>query len=181
MTAQRGPASSVRRDVVPDQHTDALPRNRAMLSSQSAPEMIAAQESPGPPACLHRLVSQVAEQRQGQGPKVPKGLDRHWHEGQGGGHLPIRAPLGGVPGNGRKPGVRAAPPAKGAAAGWMTETSPNTSRRGNTSMTSPRAPGPRGGGTPRGAGEQKGTPGPREKAGLSGSAGAAAGASAGAS
>jgi hypothetical protein len=57
------------------------------------------------PACLHRLVSQVAEQRQGRDPKAPEGLDRHWHEGQEGGHLPIRALLGGVPGSGRKPGV----------------------------------------------------------------------------
>jgi hypothetical protein len=36
------------------------------------------------------------------------------------------------------PGVRAAPPAEEAAAGWMTETTPTTSRCRNTNMTSPR-------------------------------------------
>jgi hypothetical protein len=35
----------------PDRHRDALPRQRATLSSQSAPEMKAARERPGPPAC----------------------------------------------------------------------------------------------------------------------------------
>jgi hypothetical protein len=44
------------------------------------------------------------------------------------------------------PGVRAAPPTKDAPAGWMTETSPTTSRRGKTNMVSSRAPGPRRGG-----------------------------------
>jgi hypothetical protein len=34
-----------------DQHRDVLPRQRATLSSQSAPEMEAAQERPAPPAC----------------------------------------------------------------------------------------------------------------------------------
>jgi hypothetical protein len=53
------------------------------------------------PASLHRLVSQVPAQC--HGPKAPKGLDRHRHEVQGGGHLPIHAPPGGVPGSGRKP------------------------------------------------------------------------------
>jgi hypothetical protein len=38
------------------------------------------------PASLHGLVGQVPEQRQGRGPKAPEGLDRHRHEGQGGGH-----------------------------------------------------------------------------------------------
>jgi hypothetical protein len=42
---------------------------------------------------LHSLVGQVPEQRQGRDPKAPEGLDRHRHEGQGGGHPPIRAPL----------------------------------------------------------------------------------------
>jgi hypothetical protein len=40
---------------------------------------------------------------QGRSPKAPEGLDRHRHEGQGGGYLPIRTPLGGVPGSGRIP------------------------------------------------------------------------------
>jgi hypothetical protein len=61
--------------------------------------MKAARERPG----LHGLVGQVPEQRQGRGPKAPEGLNRHRHEGQGGGQLPIRM-LGGVPGSGRKPG-----------------------------------------------------------------------------
>jgi hypothetical protein len=56
------------------------------------------------PASLHSLVSQVPEQRQGRGLKAPEGLDRHRHEGQGGGHLTIRMPLGGAPSSGRKPG-----------------------------------------------------------------------------
>jgi hypothetical protein len=42
--------------------------------------MKAVRERPG-------LVGQVPEQRQGRGPKAPEGLDRHRHEGQGGGHL----------------------------------------------------------------------------------------------
>jgi hypothetical protein len=79
------------------------------------------------------------------------------------------------------PGVRAAPPAKDAAVGWMTETSPTTSRCGNTNMTSPRAPGTREGGTPRGSGERTGATRQGEGARSSGSARAAAGASAGAS
>jgi hypothetical protein len=45
------------------------------------------------PARLHCLVGQVPEQRQGRGPKAPEGLNRDRHEGQGGGHLPIRTPL----------------------------------------------------------------------------------------
>jgi hypothetical protein len=56
-----------------------------------------------------RLVGQVPEQRQGQGAKALEGLDRHRHEGQGGRHLPMSTPLGGVPGGGRKPrGTRSA-------------------------------------------------------------------------
>jgi hypothetical protein len=35
----------------PDRHSDALPLHRATLSSRSAPEMKAARERPGPPAC----------------------------------------------------------------------------------------------------------------------------------
>jgi hypothetical protein len=54
---------------------------------------------------------------------------------------------GGVPGNGRKPGDTDT---------RMTETSPTTSRRGNTNMTYLRAPGPRGGETPRGSGSGRG-------------------------
>jgi hypothetical protein len=46
------------------------------------------QDESGPgearPASLHRLGSQAAKQRQGRGSKAPEGLDRHWHEGQGG-------------------------------------------------------------------------------------------------
>jgi hypothetical protein len=68
-------------------------------------------------ASLHGLVGQVPEQRQGRGPKAPTGLDRHRHEGQGGGHLPIRSPLGGVPGSGtppsRKHGGKRSAPSKG--------------------------------------------------------------------
>jgi hypothetical protein len=72
--------------------------------------MKAARERPGPTS-LHWLVSQVPDQR--QGPKAPKGLDRHRHEGQGGGHLPMRAPLSGVPGSGRKPRDARSTPSKG--------------------------------------------------------------------
>jgi hypothetical protein len=64
-------------------------------------------------ARLHRLVSQVAEQCQARDPKAPEGLDQHWYEGQGGGHLPIRKPLGGVPGSGRKPGGACSTPSEG--------------------------------------------------------------------
>jgi hypothetical protein len=75
----------------PDRHRDALPRHRATLKLPERPR-----DESGPrearTTCLHRLVSQVAEQRQGRGPKAPNGLDRHRHEGQGGGYLPIRAP-----------------------------------------------------------------------------------------
>jgi hypothetical protein len=64
-------------------------------------------------ASLHSLVSQAPVQRQGWGPKAPEGLDRHEHEGQGGGYLPMRAPLGGVPGSSRKPGGARSVPSKG--------------------------------------------------------------------
>jgi hypothetical protein len=38
------------------------------------------------PVSLDHLVSQVVEECQGRGPKAPEGLDRHRHEGRGGGH-----------------------------------------------------------------------------------------------
>jgi hypothetical protein len=65
------------------------------------------------PASLHRPFSQVTEQRQGRGRKAPEGLDRHRHEGQGGGHLLIHALLGGIPSSGRKPGGARNAPSKG--------------------------------------------------------------------
>jgi hypothetical protein len=43
----------------------------------------------------------------------PEGLNRHRHEGQGGGHLPIHVPLGRFPGSGRKPGGARSAPNKG--------------------------------------------------------------------
>jgi hypothetical protein len=45
----------------PDRHRDALPRQRATLSSRSAPEMNAARERSGPPACTaHVYIVQCA-------------------------------------------------------------------------------------------------------------------------
>jgi hypothetical protein len=185
----RGPGTGIWPEArvetyAPDRHRDALPRQRATLSSLSAPQMKTARKRCRP-ASLHRLVSQVPEQCQGRGPKAPDGLDQHRREGQGGGHLPIRAPLGGVPSSDRKPGAALSAPSKGRSPRvmetWAMETSPTTSWRGITNMKSSLTPGPRGGRTPRGSGERKRAPGPREEVGSPSSARAAAEASAGAS
>jgi hypothetical protein len=153
-TTHRSLAGGTRRDVRarPTQGRVAPAKGNAKLPKRP-------QDEGGPrearPASLHGLVGQVPEQRQGWGPKAPEGLDRHRHEGQGGGHRRTRR-LEASRAAAANPGARAAPTAKEAAAGWMTETSPNTSRRGNTNMTSPRAPGPRGRGTPRGSRKREG-------------------------
>jgi hypothetical protein len=73
--------------------------------------MKAARERPGPPACTAWSAKSPSSVRAGA-PRRSKdstntGTVTHpstQHEGQGRGHLPIRAPLGGVPGGGRKPG-----------------------------------------------------------------------------
>jgi hypothetical protein len=115
-TAHRGPASGTRRDARarPTQGRVAPAKGNAKLLERPRDEG-------GPrearPASLLRLVGQVPEQRQGRGPKAPEGLDRHRREGQSGGHLPIRTPLGGVRAAAANPGVGAAPPAKEAAVG----------------------------------------------------------------
>jgi hypothetical protein len=91
--ALRGPASGPRSDVRPrpTQGRVAPAQGNAKL-----PERLRDESGPTEtrPACLTCLVNpRVPEQRQGRGLKVPEGLDRHWHEGQGGKHLPIRTPL----------------------------------------------------------------------------------------
>jgi hypothetical protein len=89
-TAPRGPASGSRCDVLArlTQGRVAPAKGNAKLPERPRDESVPREARP---ASLHRLVSQVAEQR--QGPKASEGLDRHWHEGQGGGHLRIRASL----------------------------------------------------------------------------------------
>jgi hypothetical protein len=47
----------------PDRHRDALPQQRATLSSQSAPEMQAAPERPGPPAYTAWLTKSLSSVR----------------------------------------------------------------------------------------------------------------------
>jgi hypothetical protein len=80
-----GPASDTRRDIRarPTQGRVAPAKGNARLPERPRDEG-------GPrearPASLHHLVSQVPKQHQGRGPKAPEGLDRHRHEGQGGGH-----------------------------------------------------------------------------------------------
>jgi hypothetical protein len=93
----------------------------------------------------------------------------------------MSAPLGGVLGSGRKPGGARCAPSKRCSRQLDDRNVTHHERRGNTNMTSPGAPGLRGGGTPRGSGERKEAPRPGKGAGSSGSAGAAAGASARAS
>jgi hypothetical protein len=116
----------------PDQPRDALPRHKATLSSQSAPEMKAARERPGPPACTAwsaKSPSRRPKDSTDIGTKCRaedtlrhgRRLEASW----------VAA---------ADPGVHAAPPAEVDAAGWMTETSPTTNLRGRTNMMSHRAP-----------------------------------------
>jgi hypothetical protein len=90
-TAHQGPSRGSRRDVLarPTQGRIAPAKGNAELPERPRYE---GDPREARPASLHRLVIQVPEQRQGRGPKAPEGLERHQHEGQGGGHLPIRAP-----------------------------------------------------------------------------------------
>jgi hypothetical protein len=106
-----GPASGTRRDVRarPTQGRVAPAKGNAKLPERPRDEG-------GPrearPASLHCPVGQVPELRQGWGLEAPEGLDRNRHAGQGGGHQPIRTPLGGVPGSGREPGGTRSAPSK---------------------------------------------------------------------
>jgi hypothetical protein len=116
-TANRGPARGSCRDV------RARPTQARVDPAKGKAELPEHPRDVGGlrearPVSLNRLASQVPENRQGEGPKTPEGADRHGHKGQGGGHLPIRAPLGGVNQSraaAANPGVRAVPPAKDAA------------------------------------------------------------------
>jgi hypothetical protein len=87
-TAHRSPAGGTRRDV-----RARLTQGRVAPEKGNAKLPKRPRDEGGPrearPTSLHGLVGQVPEQRQGRGPKGPEGLDRHRHEGQGGGHLPI--------------------------------------------------------------------------------------------
>jgi hypothetical protein len=117
--AHQGLASGSRRDVRPRPTQGRGPPAQGNAKLPERPR-----DESGPretrPACLNSAVSQVAVQCQGRGPKAPKRLDRHQHEGQGGGHLPIRAPLGGVPGSGRKLGGARSTPSKGCSC-WVDD------------------------------------------------------------
>jgi hypothetical protein len=89
--AYQGPASGLRRDVRPrrTQGRVAPAQGNAKLPGRPRDESGLREARP---ACLNGLVSQVAEQRQGRGPKAPEGPNRHQQEVQGGRHLPIHAP-----------------------------------------------------------------------------------------
>jgi hypothetical protein len=111
-TAHRGLASGTRRNV------RARPTQGRVAPAEGNAELAGRPQDEGGlreagPAGLHSLVGQVPKQRQGRDPKGPEGLNRHRHEGRSGGHLPIRAPLGSVPGSGRKPGGACSTHSKG--------------------------------------------------------------------
>jgi hypothetical protein len=144
-TAHRGPASGSHR-ARPTQERVAPCRSSAKL-----PELPRDESGPreAKPASLHRLVSQVAEQR--RAPRRPKDSN---NIGRAEDTCRYAHRLEAYRAAATNRGVRAAPPAKDAAARWMTETSPTMSQRGNIDITSPRASCRRGGGTPRGSGEQ---------------------------
>jgi hypothetical protein len=90
-TAHWSPASGTRRDVRarPTQGRVAPAKGTAKLPERPRDEG-------GPrearPASLHGLVAKSPSSVRA-GLKAPEGLDWHRHEGQGGGHLPIRTPL----------------------------------------------------------------------------------------
>jgi hypothetical protein len=117
--------------------------------------MKAALERPGPPACTAWSAKSPSSVRAGT-PRCPKDLTDIGMKGRAEDTCRNARRLEASRAAAAKPGMREAPPAKDAAAGWMTETSPTTSRRGNMNMTSPRAPDPREGRTPRGSGSGRG-------------------------
>jgi hypothetical protein len=153
-TAHRGLASGTRRNV------RARPTQGRVAPAEGNAELAERPQDEGGlrearPAGLHCLVGQVPKQRQGRDPKGP-GPDSTDIGTKGGAKDTCRYARRSEASRAAaaNPGVRAAPTAKDAAAGWMTETSPTTSWRGNTNMTFPWAPGPRGGWTPKGSGER---------------------------
>jgi hypothetical protein len=145
-SAYRSPASGTRCDVRarPTQGRVAPAKGNAKLPERT-------REEGGPrharPGSLHSLVGQVPEQRQGRSLKAPEGLDRLRQEGQGRGHLPIRMPLGGVPGSGRKPGGTRSAHSKGGSRRVDDGNGTHHKPAREYEHDFPRAPGPRGGGT----------------------------------
>jgi hypothetical protein len=148
----------------PDRQRNALTRQRSTLSPRSAPEMKAARERPGLPACTAWSAKSPSSVRAGV-PRRPKDSTDIGTKGRAEDTCRYARRLEASRAAAASPGAHAAPPAKEAAAGWMTETSPTTSWRENT----PRREVFLRGGTPRGPGEREGTPGPGEEAGSAGS------------
>jgi hypothetical protein len=179
-TAHRGPASNMRRDVRarPTQGRVAPAHGNAKLPERPRDEGGPRETRPASLLPVAWSAKSPSSVRAGA-PRCPKDSTDIGTKGRAEDTCRYARRLEASQAASANPGVRAAPTAKEAAAWWMTETSPTTSQRGNTNMTSPRAPGPRGGGTPRGSGDW--APGPGEGAESAGSVKAAAGASAGAS
>jgi hypothetical protein len=110
--------------------------------------MKAARERPGPPACTAWSAKSPSSVRAGA-PRRPKDSTDIGTKGRAEDTCRYARCLEASRAAAANPGVRAVPPAKEAAAGWMTETSPTKLAREHEHDI-PRAPGPRGGGTPRG-------------------------------
>jgi hypothetical protein len=106
----------------PSRHRDALHRQMAALNPRSALRGRPRDED-GPRearvASLHRLVSQVPEQRQDGSSKASEGLDIGT-KGRAEDTCRYACRLQASRAAAAIQGVRAAPPAKDAAAGWMT-------------------------------------------------------------
>jgi hypothetical protein len=88
---RKGPKSEAKLGATANALHKARPRNAKRGKKKSAKPTHGAQSTPQPP-------------------KATEGLDRHRHEGQGGGHLPLGTPIGGVTGSSSIPGgARSAP------------------------------------------------------------------------
>jgi hypothetical protein len=93
--------------------------------------MKAARERPGPPACTAWSAKSPSNVR-AEAPRRPKDSTDIDTKGRAEETRRYERRLEASRAAAANPGVRAAPPAKEAAAGWITETSPITSRCGNT-------------------------------------------------
>jgi hypothetical protein len=116
------PAARVATYVL-DRHRDALPRQRATLSSRSAPKMKAARDKPGPPACTAWSAKSPISVRAGA-LRRPKDSTEIGTKGRAKDTCRYACRLEASRAAAANPGVRAAPRAKEAAAGWMTERHP---------------------------------------------------------
>jgi hypothetical protein len=115
----------------PDRHRDALPRQRATLSSRSAPEMKAARERPGPPACTAWSAKSPSSVRAGA-PRRPKDSTDIGTKGRAEDTCRYARRLEASRAAAANPGARAAPTAKETAAGlgWLVHSGCYHSSRG---------------------------------------------------